>query len=229
MAGQDGEERRDVMDLREIKNRAELTIDVVQKARGEAIRYGAAPNVASAIGEEAEACARDCLALLDLLDEARSEVRDRPRVVELVAELYALTRPAERVDLAPDTYAVSAPAPAVEVHVDEDIGDTDEPIKAAPVLVEDDGKQTTTPALGGNPALSVAEKRRAPEKQKPIATWELSGADFRALPYDRPWVESQIGEFREEHASDLAARPRVVLAAWLGKRPDAEAHRRAAE
>lgn len=223
------------MNFDEIRKRSSGLIERTVEARDWATRTGTPSEIARKIGADAEDVSRDCLALLDMVDDLLGEARGRSRVIELVAELYSIVHPAERVDLAPDAYPVEAPATFGPDDLGgSDFGDPDEPVRSTPVeddavRVEADGKQTTTPAIGGDPALPVVKKRRAPEALKPIAEWELSGADFRALPFDRAWVESQLPAFRAEQGEGSAARPRVVFAAWLAKREGAGEHKRAAE
>lgn len=209
------------MNLQDVRKRAESIRRTVDATRERAIGLGMPDHEANKIGADVEESARDCIALLDMIESMIGETRDLSRARELASELHRL------LHVPPTFEAIAYP---VEVHVGDDFGDPNEPVRSTPVeddvvRVEADGEQTATPALGGDPALLVA-KKRAPETQKPLATWELSGADFRALPFDRAWVESQLPAFRAEQGEACAARPRVVLASWLGKREGAGEHRR---
>jgi len=61
-------------------------------------------------------------------------------------------------------------------------------------------------------------KARAVEKEIPLDTYELSGADYRALPYPRAAIDGQLAAFRAEYAGKTGKRPRVTLAAFLRTR-----------
>lgn len=211
-----------IPDAEQIAARAAHFLAGLRSTRDRA-RDAGDPNYAT-IGADAEQIAKDSIALANAIEVGAlgSAVvfyfpPGSPDVLGAVSRLRMVVGgPVSAPELPP---AASAPPAGAS---------------SAPAALPADGtdpRQLSSPALGGGapPGAAGAPPARQEESAQPIDAFDLSPEQLEALPYDPEWVRAMLADFKAANAGQTAKRWITSFRAWLGKRPEADAHKRSAD